>query len=320
MGYLSFKNQDIISRYRISKSAPWEYTTERSFQFTSLAPASYTFELEYSTDNVHWNPSGIGFNFMVTPPWWQLWYFQTGIILISIFFILLYARFQIKNYQQKNRLLNLVNTQQQKLVHAEINITERERKRIAKELHDGVGTSITAIKLGVMSQLVSHLNGNVKIQEIEDQFQTTLKEIKDIAYALTPPDLERYGLCTALTGYVNKLSASIGKEIQLNMFGRDLPEGEAALSIFRILQELISNSLKHAKAKHINITINSFNDLLSIIFEDDGVGFEPDKVERGLGLANIESRVQLLNGTILLESTRYGVSYLIDIPMKEARP
>lgn len=318
VGYLSFNHQDIISRYRIEKSIPWEYTKERSFQFTSLAPGDYSFELEYSIDNVHWIRAAIDFAFTVSPPWWQQWYFLTSLIIFVIFLVFLYTRYQIKNYQQKNRLLNLVNAQQQKLVHAEINITERERKRIAKELHDGIGTSITAIKLGVMSQLTRHLNGNVKIREIENQFQSTLKEIKDIAYDLTPPDLERYGLFTALSGYVNKLSSSVGKDIQLNTFGNDLPESEMALSVFRILQELISNSLKHANAEHINITINAFNDLLSIIFEDDGIGFEPAKIKKGLGLANIESRVQLLNGTIQLEREGSGVSYLIDIPLTES--
>ncbi len=317
VGYLSYKNQNIKSRYRLSKSTPWEYTRERSFQFTSLAPASYSFELEYSTDNIHWIPTKIDFNFVVTPPWWKLWYFQVGLTLLLMSMIFLYAWFQIKNYQQKNRLLNLVNTQQQKLVHAEINITERERKRIAKELHDGVGTSITAIKLGVMSQLTQHLQGNPKILEIENQFQNTLREIKDIAYDLTPPDLERYGLFTAINNYVNKVSSSVGKEIRVNIFGNDLPEGEMALSVFRVLQELISNSLKHAEATEISITINSFNDLMSIIFEDNGKGFDPSTVEKGLGLTNIESRIQLLNGTILLESTHYGVSYLIDIPINE---
>ncbi len=200
---------------------------------------------------------------------------------------------------------------------AEIKITERERKRISKELHDGVGTSLTAIRLGVMSQLARHANGSLAVQEIENQFQTALKEIKDIAYDLTPPDLERYGFFTALTGYVNKLSISIGVTIELNTYGKDLPESEVALSVFRILQELISNSLKHAEAKKISITINGFDDLMSIIFEDDGIGFDPNKIEKGLGLANIESRIQLLNGKILMESLNFGVSYLIDIPIKE---
>ena len=108
LGYLWFKNQNIISRYRISKNTPWEYTKERSFQFTSLAPDDYTFELEYSIDNAHWIPSGISFTFKVNPPWWQQWYFITGIILVSFSIIFLYARFQIKNYQQKNQHYHLL--------------------------------------------------------------------------------------------------------------------------------------------------------------------------------------------------------------------
>jgi signal transduction histidine kinase len=88
--------------------------------------------------------------------------------------------------------------------------------------------------------------------------------------------------------------------------------------VFRIIQELISNSLKHSDAKNISIHINAFDDLLNIVYEDNGKGFVWNDTQRGAGLFNIESRVQSLDGRLKFESTQYGVSYTIDIPIRNA--
>jgi signal transduction histidine kinase len=85
--------------------------------------------------------------------------------------------------------------------------------------------------------------------------------------------------------------------------------------IFRVLQELLENSIKHSFAKNVTIHINAFEDIVNLVYEDDGIGFTYDPVQGGLGLDNIESRVRAVNGTLKFESGKFGVSYTIDIPI-----
>ncbi|MFZ6012503.1 MAG: sensor histidine kinase, partial [Bacteroidota bacterium] len=202
---------------------------------------------------------------------------------------------------------------QQKLIQSEIVTLERERNRIAKELHDGVGTNLTAIKL-MVNQLLKNYKEPLA-HDVEEQFQIAIREIKEIIYGLTPPSLERYGLFTGLKNYVTKLNKSIPINISLKTFGNDSTKYELNIMVFRVLQELLSNSIKHSYARNITIHISSFDDLLNIVYEDDGIGFSYKPEQNGLGLDSIESRLQSINGTLKFESGKFGISYTIDIPL-----
>jgi signal transduction histidine kinase/ligand-binding sensor domain-containing protein len=313
-GYIRFSNRDIFLRYRISDESAWTVTTERSLQFLSLAPGNYHFELQYSLDNIHWQVPFEPLPFTVGSPWWMKWYTIMGALLFILIMGYLYFRYRQSIYQQRTHYLSIINTHQQKLIQSEIETLERERKRIARELHDGVGTNLTAIKLMVSQLLQNHRVPQAA--EIEEQFQIALRELKDIIYGLTPPSLGRYGLFTALKNYVSKLNKSLAPEISLQIFGNEIKNYEFNIMVFRIVQELISNSIKHSSAKHITIHINSFDDMLNIVYEDDGIGFSNDTFRGGLGLDNIESRIHSMNGNLRFESGNHGVSYTIDIPLK----
>jgi two-component system, NarL family, sensor kinase len=160
-----------------------------------------------------------------------------------------------------------------------------------------------------------HRHHEPMADEIEDQFQVAIGEIKNIIYGLTPPSLERYGLFTALRNYVNKVSKSVPIDVNLKTFGTEVKNYDTNLIVFRIIQELLSNSIKHSLARNIIIHLSSFEDELSIIYEDDGIGFKHDPIQSGLGLDNIETRVQSLNGVVKFDSGKFGVSYHIEIPL-----
>jgi signal transduction histidine kinase len=315
-GYIRFSNQDIFLRYRISDESDWTVTTQRSLQFLSLAPGNYHFELQYSVDNIHWKASFEPLPFTIDSPWWMKWYTIMGALIFILLLGYLYFRYRQSIYQQRTHYLSIINTHQQKLIQSEIETLERERNRIARELHDGVGTNLTAIKL-MVSQLLQ--NRDPEAAEIEEQFQIALRELKDIIYGLTPPSLGRYGLFTALQNYVSKLNKSLTPDISLQIFGPEIKNHEFNIMVFRIVQELISNSIKHSSAKHITIHINSFDDMLNIMYEDNGIGFSKDTFRGGLGLDNIESRIHSMNGNLKFESGNHGVSYTIDIPLKSIR-
>lgn len=303
-GFIDFSNQNIFIRYRLQSDDPWTYTSDRSLRFYALSPGDYTFEIAYSTDNTHWINSPETFSFTIKPPIWRTWYFLTAtIILISLAIFLYFWRRAVaqKRFQQN-------------LTMAELATIERERTRIAKDLHDGVGTDFTAIKMMVSQMLKKHQEPDVN--HVEEQFQTTIQEIKTIIYGLSPPGLERYGLFAALKNYIEKIKQSSGHlQIEYDTYGEDIKDTLFNLTIFRIVQELISNSIKHSGATQITLHVNRFNDALNIVYEDNGHGFDPQQSLRGLGLSNIESRVNTLRGKLQFETGTFGVSYTIDIPM-----
>lgn len=316
-GYISFGNQNLFLRYRISAENDWIVTSERTARFSSLAPGEFSFELQYSADNRHWNAPFEPIPFTVDSPWWRKWYIQAAALVFLLLMGYVYFHYHRSMYKQKNHFLSIINTHQQKLIQSEIETLERERNRIAKELHDGVGTNLTAIKLMVNQLLQNHQEPRTR--DVEERFQVALKELKDIIYGLTPPSLERYGLFTALKNYVQKLNDTLAPQISLQVFGQETKHYEFNIMVFRIVQELISNSLKHSSASHITIHLNSFEELMNIVYEDDGVGFSYDSSAQGFGLDNIQSRIHSLNGTLKFDSGNHGISYTIDIPLHSIR-
>lgn len=311
--FIAFNNSSIITRYRISPTDNWLTANENKILFSSLAPGEYSFQLQYSTDNIHWSDALVPLCFTIAAPWYARWYVYPAGFLIFVVLGYLYFRYQRTIYREKNLYLKIINEHQQKLIQSEVVTLERERNRIAKDLHDGVGTTLSAIKLRVRQLL--QLYQDPLADEIENQFQSTIMEIKNIIYGLTPPSLERYGLFIALKNYINRISKTLPIAISLKTYGYDVNKYELNLMIFRIIQELVSNSVKHSSAKSISIHVSCFDDLISIIYEDDGIGFQYDPLQNGLGLDSIESRIQSINGTFRFDSGDFGISYNIEIPM-----
>lgn len=312
-GLISFNNQNILIRYRLADTESWINTTDKDLLFLSLAPGQYKLEVEYSTDNVHWESALPELQFAIGLPWWRKWYVLTIFLIAIIGLGYLYLRYQQSIFKQRNHYLRIINEHQQKLLQSEIVTLERERNRISKELHDRVGTNLSAIKLTVNQILKNHFEPLT--EEIEEQFQVAIQEIKDIIYGLTPPGLERYGLLTGLKNYVGKLTKSIPLNISLKTFGDEPSHYELNIIVFRVIQELLSNSIKHSYARNVTIHINSFEDMLNLIYEDDGIGFSYNPEQSGLGLDNIEARIRSINGTLKFESGKFGISYTIDIPI-----
>jgi signal transduction histidine kinase len=313
-GFISLQNQDIKIRYKLQVQEPWQYTTERIFEFSSLSPGAYQLMLQFSVDNFSWiDVNSVPLpRFVITPPWWQMFFFQITIFAIAWALIFLFFRNRIRYYRQRDKLMTIANEHQQQLINSEISTQERERERIAKELHDSVGTDLSALKLIISQNLQKNSN------DVEEQLQSIIHEIKNIIYELTPPGLERFGLFKVLKNYIEKLNP-IGIQIQFDSYGDEIKDFNTSITIFRIIQELISNSLKHSSATNITITINSFPDLISILYEDNGIGFNYDSINPGLGLQNIESRIKLMQGTIAFDSSEFGICYTIDIPVQQSK-
>ena len=312
-GFIDLRNQNIQIRYRLSSLSTWNYATERSINFFSLSPGNYSFELEYSTDNLHWI-SALKHPVNISPQWLMNWRIQLTILVVLSVFGYLYYRRRVHQLREKQNLLKIINEQQHKLIRAELETLESERSRIAKDLHDSIGTNLAAIKLFLNSFFKKSNEPDVSI--IETTLQETIQGTRDIIANLAPADLERFGLVEAIKIYSRRIKDQFDIDFDVNSLGIEVKQPEISIHLFRIIQELITNSLKYASAKKITVVINFTSSSVKIRYQDNGVGFNANSISKGNGLLNIQSRVQILEGTIKFESNNNGVSYQIDAPLK----
>lgn len=171
---------------------------------------------------------------------------------------------------------------------------EGEKKKIARELHDGLGQQLVLLNL-LFQNLTPLDEQKSQFKDISGLIQNTIREVKEIAYNLLPPELEK-GFLNAVDRFANRIN-TLGKlifelEISPELSESDLGEVDR-FNLYRIVQEVINNAIKHANAKKITFRMKRVNALIYIEIEDDGVGFDVKKVKLGLGLQNIQHRLKM---------------------------
>lgn len=231
----------------------------------------------------------------------QIWIqiFGSGIL----FFLILVVLLQKRNELQKQKIQSLHQQKEIERLEGMINGQERERQRIAKDLHDGAGALLSTAILRLR-----HLNKKphvdaVELHHIEEMLLSTADDIKRTSNNLMPDILLEQGLGEALEEYCSGIQKATTVTIELSIYGEiDILSYEFQLTIFRMVQELLANSIKHANAKTVLVQIILDGGRLSLTVEDDGAGLNPEKVVKGHGLRNIEERVKALGGNFILES------------------
>jgi len=210
---------------------------------------------------------------------------------------------------------------QKELLNSNIETQEKERSRIARELHDDIGSRLNVINLNIRLLKGIYEKGKdpeVVLDHINTAIKSSIERTREISHELMPPILTKFGIQSAL----NSLATSINRTGQIKVT-LDMTEdwGEMKkmdeLHIYRIIQELTTNSLKHAKAKNIIITSKVNNDQIHIVYSDDGIGIK-DKVTymTGLGMNNIQARSKLLNAkTYLNKEVTKGMQFELSIPI-----
>ncbi|MFO7669738.1 MAG: AAA family ATPase [Bacteroidales bacterium] len=208
-----------------------------------------------------------------------------------------------------NRLNQELQIQEQKKMEAVIESQEKERKRIAEELHDSVGQMLALVKLN-LSGIEST---DQLIQKPLQLLDESIDEIRTISHNLMPPDLKS----KSLTEIAENLLKRNGLKYHFQTYGLADNLSEAIkFTLYRIIQEIIHNIIKHASAKQIDMSITQTDDGINLMVEDDGVGFNTSVVNSGLGLKNIHSRVKLLNGYFDVDSSlNRGTIYNVTIPL-----
>ena len=208
-----------------------------------------------------------------------------------------------------------------KLQHAnllvEITTLENERQRIVADLHDELGPLLSVVKLQVMS-LETKDAGDLKlIEKANSNLDIILDRIRDICNELMPPALVRKGLIMAIQEFIGDIDKKTSMDMDLRYEDVTIPPG-AEIHLYRMIQEMVNNAIKHSKATSLTINIFQRDEKLIVSVHDNGKGFDTEKVRResrGLGLKNISSRVDILRGDMYLASdSKTGTTYTIEIP------
>jgi len=199
---------------------------------------------------------------------------------------------------------------------------EQERTRMSRELHDGLGSMLSGIKhsfTAMRNQLELSDSESLKFHGNIDKLNESIKELRNISHSMASDSLLKYGLENSLRDYCRNTSEPGVLAISFTAIDTEriqLTE-EQSFHIFRIVQELLQNILKHADAKQAILQISYNAKRLYIAVEDDGKGFEMNEIKhkKGLGLKNIETRVKILKGRMDLQSSSLkGTSVLIEMP------
>lgn len=226
-----------------------------------------------------------------------------------------------KEMSEKERLATVIEAQKDAHLRALVQTQDAERKRIAGDLHDSLGSLLSTVKLR-FNGLQDDFGKN--IPEKFERFKDTIKmlddaidELRQISHNMLPVSLRRFGLKAALENFVEQVNASQRLETRLQILGleRRLPE-DVEVAGYRICQELVQNVIKHANASSIHIQVIDHRDALNIIVEDNGKGMLKNEVAKGFGFTTIQAKVDLFKGSFDIESQPgKGAMILVDLPL-----
>lgn len=226
--------------------------------------------------------------------------------------------------REKERLLFALDQQTAAAMRSFIQGQEDERHRIAQDLHDGVGHLLSLVKIG-LSSFQEHVQAFVPARQAEfEQFLSlydrAVQEVRAVSHQLMPATLRKMGLKAALADLITMVSLSAPMRVDASLDALDEVVGylsnDVETSIFRIVQELVNNTIKYAQASTISIQIIHNAGRLLCIYEDDGVGFDTQHTSDGIGLRNVHNRALLLGGSVELDSAPgNGMAATLDIPL-----
>ncbi len=255
-------------------------------------------------------------------------YFGTfGMLLLAVSLIVFIVFHQRKVIYFQLRMKKMQEDQQQMMLQASIQSQEEERQRIAADLHDDAGPLLATVRLYLNENLI-HQDQGTQLQSIYNAKQIiddTIQLIRNMSHNLIPPTLKNFGLESAVNDMFQKIngSGSISASARFHDYKRRL-KLEYELSIFRVLQELVNNILKHSHSSFIHLTQNKTDQYIYIRMHHDGEGLTQTEYEKlrdtpkGMGLKNIFSRVKILNSKILFEKDSSNTYYkvTIEIPVE----
>jgi len=220
-----------------------------------------------------------------------------------------YRNYRQKQKLQQQRIYELETEKKLAATEAVLKGEEQERTRLAKDLHDGLGGMLSGIKYSFQTMkgnLIMTPENQQAFERSMDMLDSSIREMRRVAHNMMPEALVKFGLDTALKDFCNDINQSGALNVSYQSIGMEnaVIEQTTAITVYRIVQELINNTMKHAAAKNAIVQMSRTNDILSVTVEDDGKGFNTAVLNqvRGIGWDNIKNRVEFLKGTLDVDS------------------
>ena len=260
---------------------------------------------------------------------------RNGIIICSLLLlipalILVYISQQkVKHKEQlhakteeinKQKILEVIRDHELKAIKANIEGQEKERERMSTELHDGIAGNLAGMKL-MLTKVAENNQQDESILALVKKMDITYKEVRAITHRLKPPGINNATFCQLIGDFLQGIST--GNLLNINFICHPKKvinqlDDDRKIEVYRIIQELVNNVLKHAQSDQLEVQLLMNDNELNLLIEDEGIGFNTSKATKGIGLSNIQSRVTKLKGNIDIDSTiGRGTIINIDIPLKE---
>jgi signal transduction histidine kinase len=314
---LSFiKPEQVRFRYKLEGlNDDWiEAGNRRAAYYSYVPPGEYNFRVIAANSDGVWNTTGAMIRVVVQPPFWRTWWFAAAIVcsLVGLGFLI---------YNRRVAVLKRAHHVQEAFSRRLIESQEQDRKRIAAELHDGLGQSLVIIKNRAVLSLTARENYErafEQLNEIAGAATEALNEVKEITYNLRPYQLDRLGLTKAIESMLRRASSDATEfSFEIDSIDGRFPE-DSEINVYRIVQESVNNIIKHASASLAKIRIKGCERTVEITIEDNGKGFDTGKIRSsggGFGLLGIAERTRIFDGVFEVHSTvGRGTVISIELP------
>jgi signal transduction histidine kinase/ligand-binding sensor domain-containing protein len=320
---LSFiKSSQIKFRYMMEGlDTDWiDAATRRTAYYSHMPPGNYVFHVIAENSDGVWNVAGQSLPVVVQAPFYKTWVFLAFLLLLGAGLIWAVGNYRIRQLQRAQRAQHAFS---QQLIASQ----EGERKRIAAELHDSLGQRLIVIKNLALLFLKAHGTHAKdddqveKLGEISSEASLAIEETRSIAYNLRPFQLDRLGLSKSIDRLIRTVSNSSGIHFSTDLTNIDdvFPE-ELRINFYRIVQEALSNIMKHAEATKVNVQIRRTERHVIFIVRDNGRGFARANTQAGrggLGLTGMSERASLLGGKLKIQSEPgSGTVMTVEIPTR----
>lgn len=290
----------------------------RTAYYTHLPPGQYRFRVIAMNNDGVWNLDGASIQFVLLPPFWQAWWFVSLTVLGVGGLVLLI-------YHRRVSQLKRAKAAHEEFSRRLIEMQEHERKRIASELHDSLSQSLVIIKNRALHSLQTPENSEhafEQMEEIAEAASQALAEVRQIAYDLRPFQIDRLGLTKAIEAVIRNVASSNKLSIttELDPIDGVLPP-ELEIHFYRIVQESLSNVVKHAEATEVKVMIKKDGQFMEIVVQDNGKGCTADlPVDEGggFGWIGMKERARILGASPLIQSAPgQGTTVTLRVALKD---
>lgn len=307
-------------RYRLDGfDRDWiESGTIRKATYTNLSPGEYTFRVQAANNDAGWHGSELIVPVIIDPPFWMTLWFRSLLIALGAWVLWMTIR-------AREQTLLREKARQEEVTLRVIEKQEEERRRIAHEMHDGLGQELLVLKnmINRWSMRPESAEPSTILKAASDQIGGILKSVREITHNLRPPELDRIGITETIRYTLEKGTSAAGLKLEADIqpFNRRIP-ADLEINLLRIVQEMLSNTIKHAGATSVTCRITAKETELMLHYHDDGVGLMSDietiTLRNGLGMLGLAERVRILGGALTLNGRGGpGLSYELRIPLHQ---